>query len=68
MRQNLAEKVLYIGVADVAAKLKHIERAYGEIYRPRFEVRGVIVLGLFKDPTGNRMGLVATLNEEPATP
>ena len=30
----------------------------GQIVAPRFEVPGVVILGLFTDPAGNRMGLV----------
>jgi predicted enzyme related to lactoylglutathione lyase len=30
----------------------------GAVVYPRFEVPGVVVLGLFSDPAGNRMGLV----------
>jgi uncharacterized protein len=52
------EKRVYIGVDDVAAKLAEIAANGGTIDAPRFEVPGVVVLGLFKDPAGNPMGLV----------
>jgi predicted enzyme related to lactoylglutathione lyase len=52
------EKRLYVGVDDVAAKLAQIAANGGTIDAPRFEVPGVVVLGLFKDPAGNPMGLV----------
>jgi uncharacterized protein len=58
LRQDPAEKVLYIGVPDVTAALAAIEAAGGSIVAPRFEVPGVVILGLFKDPAGNRLGLV----------
>ena len=35
-----------------------IESYGGSIDATRFEVPGVVVLGLFKDPAGNEMGLV----------
>lgn len=57
-RSDPAEKRLYLGVDDVTATLAHIEARGGSIDAPRFEVPGVVVLGLFKDPAGNPMGLV----------
>jgi predicted enzyme related to lactoylglutathione lyase len=56
------DSLLYFGVRDVAATLERIIAAGGTVDAPRFEVPGVVVLGLFRDPAGNRMGLVE-LNE-----
>ena len=58
MRKDPSEKMLYIGVEDVTAKLTEIVEKGGSIDQPRFEVPGVVVLGLFFDPAGNRLGLV----------
>jgi predicted enzyme related to lactoylglutathione lyase len=58
IRQEPAGKRIYLGVPDVAATLLEIEEAGGTIQAPRFEVPGVVVLGLFLDPAGNAMGLV----------
>jgi uncharacterized protein len=58
LRQDPAEKIIYIGVEDVAAKLAEVEARGGSTDLPRMEVPGVVVLGLFRDPAGNRMGLV----------
>lgn len=58
IRQDPTEHRLYIGVPDVTAALSDVEDAGGSIDVPRFEVPGVVVLGLFKDPAGNPMGLV----------
>ncbi len=58
IRKDPAEKRIYVGVSDVAASLIEIEEAGGTIDVPRFEVPGVVVLGLFRDPAGNPMGLV----------
>ena len=58
LRKDPAEKRLYIGVPDVTASLAQIEQAGGSVDAPRFEVPGVVVLGLFRDPAGNPMGLV----------
>lgn len=58
LRTDPAEKVIYIGVPDVTASLGKVVANGGKIHAPRFEVKGVVVLGLFFDPAGNRMGLV----------
>ncbi len=58
IRQDPAEKVIYIGVPDVTAALDQVVAHGGTIQTPRFEVKGVVILGLFLDPAGNRMGLV----------
>lgn len=58
IRKDPSEKVFYIGVEDVSSKLAEVVERGGSIDRPRFEVPGVVVLGLFKDPAGNRVGLV----------
>ena len=52
------ENLLYFGVRDVTATLEQIVANGGTISQPRFEVPGVVILGLFFDPAGNRMGLV----------
>ncbi len=62
LRADPAEKMLYLGVDDVTATLEAVVANGGEIDQPRFEVPGVVVLGLFKDPGGNRMGLVEMEN------
>ncbi|MEM9404002.1 MAG: hypothetical protein AAGA44_16140 [Pseudomonadota bacterium] len=45
-----------------------IEEAGGSIDAPRFEVPGVVVLGLFRDPAGNPMGLVEMDGDDPRVP
>ena len=51
-------KVIYIGVDDINATMAKITAAGGSVHQPRFEVPGVVILGLFKDPAGNLLGLV----------
>lgn len=68
IRQDPTEKVLYIGVPDITETLDKIVKAGGTIDVPRFEVPGVVVLGLFRDPAGNRMGLVEMAGETPVVP
>ena len=62
------EKRIYIGVDDVAAKLAEVAVNGGTIDAPRFEVPGVVVLGLFKDPAGNPMALVELKDGKPKIP
>ena len=68
IRQDPAEKRFYIGVPDVAAHLATIEAAGGTIDAPRFEVPGTVILGLFRDPAGNPMGLIEMDGDKPRIP
>jgi uncharacterized protein len=68
IRQDPAGKVIYVGVADVTATLGDIAASGGTIVAPRFEVPGIVVLGLFDDPAGNRMGLVEMKDGKPRVP
>ena len=52
------ERVIYIGVPDVTAALAKIVANGGSVVFPRLVVPGVAVVGMFKDPGGNSMGLV----------
>jgi len=68
LRTDPAAVMLYFGVADVTATLAKIEAAGGQVHAPRFEVPGVVVLGLFGDPAGNRLGLVEMNGDTPKIP
>ena len=68
IRKDPAEKRIYLGVPDVAASLSLIEQSGGTVDVPRFEVAGVVVLGLFRDPAGNPMGLVEMDGDSPRIP
>jgi predicted enzyme related to lactoylglutathione lyase len=68
LRQDPAGKIIYIGVDDVAGCLAQVEAHGGRIVQPRFEVKGVVVLGLFTDPAGNGMGLVEMQAGKPKIP
>jgi predicted enzyme related to lactoylglutathione lyase len=68
LRQDPAGIMFYIGVDDVTARLNELQAAGGTIEVPRFEVPGVVVLGLFKDPAGNRLGLVEMAGGKPKVP
>ena len=68
LRTDPADVLLYFGVPDVTATLAKITAAGGAIAVPRFEVKGVVVLGLFNDPAGNRLGLVEMDGDKPRIP
>ena len=61
-------KVIYLGMDDVAAALEAVAAHGGTVVAPRFEVPGVVVLGLFKDPAGNVVGLVELEGGKPKVP
>lgn len=54
----LTERVLYVGVPDITATLAVVTAHGGQVAFPRTVAPGIVVLALFKDPAGNRMGLV----------
>jgi predicted enzyme related to lactoylglutathione lyase len=63
-----ADTIVYIGVPDVTATLAAVQQHGGTVHYPRFEVPGRVVLGVFKDPAGNRVGLVEMENGKPKIP
>ena len=64
----VAERVVYIGVPDINATLAKIVAHGGSIVFPRQAVPGIVVLALFKDPAGNRVGLVEMKGGKPIVP
>jgi uncharacterized protein len=58
LRQDPPEKIIYLGVADIDAALAEIKAAGGTVDMPRTVIPNVVTFALFKDPAGNRMGLV----------
>ncbi|HEU4559403.1 MAG TPA: hypothetical protein VFS20_16210 [Longimicrobium sp.] len=58
LRTDPAATGIYLGVPHITATLALVEANGGSVIAPRFEVPGVVVLGLFTDPAGNRLGLV----------
>lgn len=57
IRQDPAEKVIYLGVPDIVEALRQIEASGGKTVVPRTVVPGVVTFALFLDPAGNRLGL-----------
>lgn len=68
LRADPADKMIYLGVEDVDLALAQVEASGGTVNAPRFAVPGVVVLGLFQDPAGNRMGLVEMEGGKPKIP
>ena len=62
------ERVIYLGVDDIAATLETIVANAGGVVLPRMVVPGVVILALFTDPAGNRMGLVELADGKPIAP
>jgi predicted enzyme related to lactoylglutathione lyase len=58
IRQDPAEKIIYMGVPDINAALDQIKAAGGAVAMPRMVIPNVVTFALFTDPAGNRMGLV----------
>ena len=54
----LTERVLYVGVPDIDAALAKVKANGGQVVFGRVVAPGVVILALFQDPAGNRMGLV----------
>ena len=68
LRTDPASCMIYFGVPDVTETLAKVVAAGGAINVPRFEVKGVVVLGLFSDPAGNHLGLVEMNGDQPKIP
>ncbi len=60
LRQDPAETLVYLGVPDIAATLTGIVGSGGSVVIPRTVVPNVVTFAIFKDPAGNRVGLVET--------
>ncbi len=58
LRQDPAEKIIYMGVPDINVTLEQIKAAGGAVAMPRTVIPNVVTFALFTDPAGNRMGLV----------
>ena len=68
IREDPPEVRIYFGVEDVSAALVRVVAHGGHVDAERFEVPGVVVLGLFRDPAGNPLGLVELDGSVPRVP
>ena len=60
---NPAGQVLiYIASDDIEADLKKVEKLGGKVLHQKTEIPGMGWFGIFQDPTGNTLGLYASLN------
>ena len=58
LRQDPPEKILYIGVPDLDAAMAKIKATGGTIETPKLPTPAGEQFVLFRDPAGNRMGIV----------
>jgi predicted enzyme related to lactoylglutathione lyase len=68
LRKDPPQTLLYLGVADITATLATIAAHGGAAASPRLEIPGVVVLALFTDPAGNRIGLIEMDGEKAKIP
>ena len=60
---NPAGQVLvYIDSDDIEADLKMVEKLGGKVLHQKTEIPGMGWFGVFKDPTGNVLGLYTSMN------
>ena len=60
-----AGKVLvYIDSDDIEADLKKVEQLGGTLVQPKSEIPNMGWFAMFKDPTGNVLGLYTSMNPE----
>jgi predicted enzyme related to lactoylglutathione lyase len=60
---NPAGQVLvYIDSDDIDADLKQVEKLGGKVLHQKTEIPGMGWFGIFKDPTGNAIGLHTSTN------
>ena len=60
LRQDPPETLIYLGVSDIDEALKAIVASGGSVVMPRIVIPHVVTFAIFKDPAGNRVGLVET--------
>jgi uncharacterized protein len=61
--ENPAGQVLvYIDSDDIEVDLKKVEKLGGKVLHQKTEIPGMGWFGIFKDPTGNVLGLYTSIN------
>jgi predicted enzyme related to lactoylglutathione lyase len=56
--------LVYIDSDDIEADLKKVEKLGGIVVYPKTEIPNIGWFGLFKDPTGNVLGLYTSMNSQ----
>ena len=57
--------LVYIDSDDIDADLKKVEKLGGTVVQPKTEIPSIGWFGMFKDPTGNVLGLYTGMNPQP---
>jgi predicted enzyme related to lactoylglutathione lyase len=58
LRQDPPEKILYLGVADLDSSIAKVKASGGTIETPKLPTPTGETFVVFRDPAGNRMGMV----------
>ena len=58
LRQDPPEKIIYIGVTDLDAAMAKVKASGGTVETPKLPTPSGEQFVLFRDPAGNRMGMV----------
>ncbi len=61
---NPGDVILYFHSDDLDADMARVEELGGQVILPRQEVPGFGALGMFRDPTGNRVAFWQSVNPE----
>ena len=61
---KVGEVLIYVDSADIEADLKQAAALGGSVVRPKTEIPGFGWFGLFRDPTGNVVGLYTGLGSQ----
>ena len=56
--------LIYIDSDDIEADLKKVEKLGGTVVHPKTEIPNMGWFGMFKDPTGNVLGLYTSANSQ----
>ena len=56
--------LVYIASDDIDADLKKVEKLGGKVVQPKTEIPNMGWFGMFKDPTGNVLGLYTSMNPQ----
>jgi predicted enzyme related to lactoylglutathione lyase len=56
--------LVYIHSDDIEADLKQVEKLGGTVVQPKTEIPNTGWFGMFKDPTGNVLGLYTSMHPE----
>lgn len=57
MQTSVGEVLVYLGSDDIDADLRKVESLGGAVVLPKTEIPNIGWFGVFRDPTGNKVGL-----------